>query len=142
MEKEKFCPNGTGLPGGKPLQKYTHLFKCSVCARGMCVHLSERACFVCLYQFWVHTHMRVYVCECPVRANACLGAQMYMCVYVRVCVFTCVPEEALIPQNWNYDCEPFCGCWEPNSGPLQEQSVLLTAEPSLQPWSRVFSQAE
>jgi hypothetical protein len=28
-------------------------------------------------------------------------------------------------------CEPLCGCWELNSGPLEEQSVLLTAEPSL-----------
>jgi hypothetical protein len=23
-------------------------------------------------------------------------------------------------------CEPSCGCWELNSGPLEEQSVLLT----------------
>jgi hypothetical protein len=30
-------------------------------------------------------------------------------------------------------CEPPCGFWELNSGPLEEQSVLLTAEPSLQP---------
>jgi len=29
-------------------------------------------------------------------------------------------------------CEPPCGCWDLNSGLLQEQSVLLTAEPSLQ----------
>ncbi len=29
-------------------------------------------------------------------------------------------------------CEPPCGCWELNSGPLEEQSVLLTSEPSLQ----------
>jgi hypothetical protein len=29
-------------------------------------------------------------------------------------------------------CEPPCGCWELNSGPLEEQSVLLTAAPSLQ----------
>ena len=29
-------------------------------------------------------------------------------------------------------CEPSC-CWELNSGHLEEQSVLLTAEPSLQP---------
>jgi hypothetical protein len=28
-------------------------------------------------------------------------------------------------------CEPPCGCWELNSGPLEEQSVFLTAEPSL-----------
>ena len=32
-----------------------------------------------------------------------------------------------------YGCEPPCGCWELNSGPLEYQSVLLTAEPSLQP---------
>jgi hypothetical protein len=30
-------------------------------------------------------------------------------------------------------CEPPCGCWELNSGPLEEQSVVFTAEPSLQP---------
>jgi len=30
-------------------------------------------------------------------------------------------------------CEPPCGFWELNSGPLEEQSVLLTAESSLQP---------
>jgi hypothetical protein len=26
-------------------------------------------------------------------------------------------------------CEPPCSCWELNSGPLEEQSVLLTSEP-------------
>ena len=31
------------------------------------------------------------------------------------------------------DCEPPRVCWELNSGPLEEQSALLTAEPSLQP---------
>jgi hypothetical protein len=30
-------------------------------------------------------------------------------------------------------CEPPCGFWELNSGPLDEQSGLLTAEPSLEP---------
>ena len=29
--------------------------------------------------------------------------------------------------------KPPCGCWELNSGPLEEQPVLFTAEPSLQP---------
>jgi hypothetical protein len=29
--------------------------------------------------------------------------------------------------------EPSCGCWELNSRPLEEQSVLLTTKPSLQP---------
>jgi hypothetical protein len=35
-------------------------------------------------------------------------------------------------------CEPPCGCWELNSGPLEEQSVLLTAEPLLQPRLQTF----
>jgi hypothetical protein len=30
-------------------------------------------------------------------------------------------------------CEPPCGCWDLNSGPSGEQSVLLLAEPSHQP---------
>jgi hypothetical protein len=30
-------------------------------------------------------------------------------------------------------CEPPCGCWELNSGPLEDQSVFLPTEPSLQP---------
>ena len=30
-------------------------------------------------------------------------------------------------------CEPPRGCWELNSGPLEEQLVLLTAEPSIPP---------
>jgi len=35
-------------------------------------------------------------------------------------------------------CEPPCGCWDLNSGPLGEQSVLLSAEPSLQPYNNNF----
>jgi hypothetical protein len=35
-------------------------------------------------------------------------------------------------------CEPPCGCWDLNSGPLEEQSVLLSAELSLQPLYGVF----
>jgi hypothetical protein len=35
-------------------------------------------------------------------------------------------------------CKPPCGCWELNLGPLEEQSVLLTAEPSLQPPYQFF----
>jgi hypothetical protein len=36
-------------------------------------------------------------------------------------------------------CEPPCGCWELNSGPSEEQPVLLTAEPSLQPFFQYVS---
>ena len=34
----------------------------------------------------------------------------------------------LITDGW----KPPCGCWELNSGPLEEQAMLLTTEPSLQ----------
>jgi hypothetical protein len=30
--------------------------------------------------------------------------------------------------------EPLCGCWNLNSGPSEEQPVLLPAEPSRHPW--------
>ena len=36
-------------------------------------------------------------------------------------------------------CEPPCSCWELNSGPLEEQLVLLTTEPSLQPRPTTFT---
>jgi hypothetical protein len=35
-------------------------------------------------------------------------------------------------------CGPPCGCWGLNSGPSEEQSVLLTTEPSLQPLVLAF----
>jgi hypothetical protein len=36
-------------------------------------------------------------------------------------------------------CEPPCGCWELNSGSLEEQSVLVTTEASPQPWTLDFN---
>ena len=36
------------------------------------------------------------------------------------------------------DYDPSCGCCELNSGPLEEESVLLTVEPSLQPQTALF----
>jgi hypothetical protein len=46
-------------------------------------------------------------------------------------LYSDTPEEGLDPIT--VGCEPPCGCWELNSGPLEEHSVLLTAERSLQP---------
>lgn len=43
-------------------------------------------------------------------------------------------ERQIPPGNGLTDgCELPCGCWELNSGPLQEQQGLFTAEPPLQP---------
>jgi hypothetical protein len=45
------------------------------------------------------------------------------------------PREGIIGSYYSISggCEPPCGCWELNSGSLEEQSVFLTTEPSLQP---------
>lgn len=46
----------------------------------------------------------------------------------------CVPAGQWRAPNLIKDgCEPPYGCQELNSGPQEEQSVLLTTEPSLQP---------
>jgi hypothetical protein len=47
---------------------------------------------------------------------------------------TCRTKEDLIIDG----CEPPCGCWEFNSGPLEEQPVLLNSELSLQPKLSIF----
>ena len=53
---------------------------------------------------------------------------VYVCEYTSLQTYQ---ERAsdLVTEGW----ELACGCWELNSGPLEEQSVLLTTEPSLQP---------
>ena len=49
-------------------------------------------------------------------------------------LLVCMPAgQKRAPDPITDGCEPPCGFWELNSGPLEEQSVLLTAEPSLQP---------
>ena len=50
---------------------------------------------------------------------------------------TYMPEEGISSLT---DGDPPCGCWDLNSDPLKEQPVLLTAEPSLQPSDKRFSE--
>ena len=47
-----------------------------------------------------------------------------------ICMSACMMKEGIRTQ---YGCEPPCGCWGLNSGPLEEQPVLLTPEPSSSP---------
>jgi hypothetical protein len=57
-----------------------------------------------------------------------------LCMWVHCCCLQTPQKRALDPMTDG--CEPPCGCWELNSGPrgrAVSQSVLLTAEPSLQP---------
>jgi hypothetical protein len=53
--------------------------------------------------------------------------------YVNSILPACVPAGQKRAPDFIIDgCEPPCGHWELNSGPLEEQTVLLTSEPSLQ----------
>ena len=55
--------------------------------------------------------------------------------YVYNILSICMPASQKRALDFIIDgCEPPCGCWELNSGPLEEQSVSLTSEPSLQPY--------
>jgi hypothetical protein len=68
-----------------------------------------------------------------------LDRVLFLKYFFRICicnVHTCVPEEGT--RAITDGCELPYGCWELNSGPLEEQPVLLTAEPSLQPQDRVL----
>lgn len=49
-------------------------------------------------------------------------------------------QRCQIPWSWRYKqlWTSWHGCWELNSGPLQEQCMFLIAEPSLQPLRSVF----
>jgi hypothetical protein len=65
------------------------------------------------------------------------------------CVYVCAPLECLVFEEVTarrqdplglqvLACQPSCGCWGPNSGPLVDQPVLLTTDQSLQAPDLVF----
>jgi hypothetical protein len=47
-----------------------------------------------------------------------------------VCKYTVQTHQKRALDPITDGCEPPCGCWDLNSGPLEEQSVILTPEPS------------
>ena len=54
--------------------------------------------------------------------------------YVYNILSVCMPAgQKRAPDLITDGCEPPCGGWELNSGHLEEQAMLLTSEPSLQP---------
>jgi hypothetical protein len=54
-----------------------------------------------------------------------------LCIQCSACIYAC--RQKRTPDPVTDGCEPPCGCWELNSGPLEEQLVLLTSELYLQP---------
>jgi len=75
----------------------------------------------------------VHVCDMCACACVCAFNMRYIPLGMHLgpedmfCALLCYHSQV-------YSVEPPCGCWELNSGPLEEQSVLLTTEPSLQPY--------
>jgi hypothetical protein len=60
--------------------------------------------------------------------------KIYLLYVSTLLLFSDTPEEGTRSHDLlSGGCEPPCGCWDLNSGSSEEQSVLLTAEPSLQP---------
>jgi hypothetical protein len=62
--------------------------------------------------------------------SACSGLEINLLLYLSSYLQT---HQKRAPDLITDGCEPPCGCWDLNSGPSEEQSVLFTAEPSLQP---------
>lgn len=88
----------------------------------------------------------IAVCACVL---ACVHVCVCLCVYdlfyvhwffLHVCLLAKVRKTLQIPETgFTGGCEPLYGCWESNPAPLKEQSVLLSAEPSLpNPEWRIF----
>ena len=60
---------------------------------------------------------------------------IYLFIMCTIFCLVCMPEGLKrAPGPIRGGCEPPCGCWELNSGPLEDQAMLLTSEPSLQPF--------
>ena len=57
----------------------------------------------------------------------------FMCFWCFALMYFCVRVLDFLDLELTNRCELLCGCWELNWNPLEEQPVLLTAEPSLQP---------
>jgi hypothetical protein len=55
--------------------------------------------------------------------------KIYLLLYIST-LSSDAPEEGV--RSHYGCCEPPCGCWDLNSGPSEEQSVLLPYEPSCQ----------
>jgi hypothetical protein len=94
----------------------------------------------------------VIVCNCMLTGPVMVIILLYVTCYTMMCILKNYLYILWIQVHCSYlqihqkrasdpitdGCEPPCGCWELNSGLLEEQSVLLTAEPSLQPHDVYF----
>jgi hypothetical protein len=67
--------------------------------------------------------------------------QTFIYYYMLVCCGCLQTHQKKASDLITGGCKPPCGCWDLNSGPSEEQLMLLTTEPSLQPQKK-FLKAE
>lgn len=101
----------------------------------------EKCCLVLIFLGWVgfcaHTreeHSTREQDQQLISLNTPLHfSYMYVCTTCVRCPWS--PEEGV---RSPYSCKPPCWCWESNMKPLEEQPVLLAAQPFLQPNLKVL----
>jgi hypothetical protein len=80
------------------------------------------------------------VCHNDLLANPILTFNFCVCVFFKdLFIYYIWVHCSCFQTHWKRasdlttdGCEPPCGCWDLNSGPLEEQSVFSNSEPSLQ----------
>jgi hypothetical protein len=83
---------------------------------------------VCVYFGWL-IHCVIVVCVCVWFLKIKKKKTFILCIQVHC---SCLQTHQKRASDLITDgCEPPCGFWELNSGPLEEQSVLLTTKTSL-----------
>ena len=104
--------------------------------------------YVCMYVYvhtytYIHTYIYIYiyiVCVCVREREKERGISAWICmVYMRADIVEGTGVKSPFKTGVTDHYEQPCGCWELNPGPLEEQCVPLTTEPSLQPLHIVFS---
>jgi hypothetical protein len=79
----------------------------------------------------VYTPLRAPGCNSPIHREQGLLKNKLFILCIRVHCHCLQIHQKRTLEHIRDGCEPLCGCWDLNSGPLEEQSVLLTTEPSL-----------
>ena len=72
--------------------------------------------------------LRLKACTTTARHEYLFKINLYVCMYE---YSACTPACQKRSSDHIDGCKQPCGCWELNTGSLEEQSMLLTAEPSL-----------
>ena len=94
----------------------------------VCVHTCVCAC-VCAHPLSIAFHYISFLKRIIYLLYVCMDLFIYFYVHCH-----CLQTHQKRPSDPITDgCEPQCGCWELNSGPLEEKRMLFPTEPSLQP---------